>query len=339
VLVLALPPGYDRPLVNADELADELAGLCHVYVLGGHLAWRRLLDEVGEESRVPQGGVRLYWPGWPGTDDRHPWWTRSWLQHNRGRLPRQLFGTLARLSVIRTPRDGVLNDLRKQATDELRRRATEGAGEELTQFLEEYEKEVTAELAAAKQAEGLARGELAKAELRILELEDELSAQREQWAQVAKASAAATAIDDEPAKPAPASWDEIAASVDDLESGALNLTETATDMLSGNSYPDPARMWWALTQLRDAADAWRARGGRVGGRLKEWIQEEFEIEISLQDKKLRGKMDFEYDGEKYSAEPHVKLDDFKTPDRVGRIYFAIDQENLRFIVDHVGLHR
>jgi hypothetical protein len=38
------------------------------------------------------------------------------------------------------------------------------------------------------------------------------------------------------------------------------------------------------------------------------------------------------------AEPHVKVDDYVSPDRCGRIYFAIDSANARFVIDHIGLH-
>jgi hypothetical protein len=60
------------------------------------------------------------------------------------------------------------------------------------------------------------------------------------------------------------------------------------------------------------------------------------IEISLFDKGRR--YEFEYDGATYSAEPHVKVDDYVDPARCGRIYFALDSDNGRFIVDHIGLH-
>ena len=35
----------------------------------------------------------------------------------------------------------------------------------------------------------------------------------------------------------------------------------------------------------------------------------------------------------------VKVDDFVDPGRCGRIRFGIDQDGLRFVVDHIGLHR
>jgi hypothetical protein len=46
---------------------------------------------------------------------------------------------------------------------------------------------------------------------------------------------------------------------------------------------------------------------------------------------------FEHDGIWYSRLLHLKLGDHTAPNEVGRIYFAMDNDGERFIVDHVGL--
>jgi hypothetical protein len=46
---------------------------------------------------------------------------------------------------------------------------------------------------------------------------------------------------------------------------------------------------------------------------------------------------FEFDGRTYSRLPHLKLGDYRSPNEVGRVYFAMDSDSERFIVDHVGL--
>jgi hypothetical protein len=337
ILVVALPPGHEHPVASADTLADELAGLCHVYVLGGHLAWRRLVEGLSEEHRVPQGGARLFWPGWPDTRLRHPWWTRRTLtERERGApLSKELFRTLSRLSVVRAPRDAVWLALRQQAADALRARATENASDEVRALIDGYEEQLT----YTEAEERASREDLVAAQARIAELEQDLAAQQAQWAVFSESLAAPDVTDDEEPAPAPRSWDEIAEVIDTIQTDAFKLTDVATTMTAGNPYPDPERMWSQLLALRNAADAWRERGGEVDGRLRDWILAEFEIEISLQDKKLKGKVDFDYEGTILSGEPHVKVDDFKTPDKCGRIYFAIDSDKLRFVVDHIGLHR
>jgi hypothetical protein len=334
VFIAALPPGYDEPLVDCDRLADTLAGLAHVYVLGGHLAWRRLCEEVGDERSVPRGGARLYWPT-AARVSHDRFWTRSRLEHDGARASDRVFQMLTRLSV-RVPGDPVLEELRQRAADEQRKRASEGDVETLWAMLDESEQDRERERARAAALEAA----LAEREWRIDELENELEAQKRQWALLGRTGGQETPSAEELGDiEAPTTWDEFAAVADRLETDALRLTDNAKRMLRDNPYPDPSRMWQALIKLREAAEAWRARQGSVRERLKEWVHREFEIEIALQDKRLRGKVDVEYDGRTYAAEPHVKVDDHKTPDKCGRIYFAIDDDNLRFIVDHIGLHR
>ena len=109
-------------------------------------------------------------------------------------------------------------------------------------------------------------------------------------------------------------------------------------MIRGNAYPDPSRMWRFLVRMSQAAGAWRALGGEVGDRLSDWIAANFEIEVAMHDGTLGSWTDFTFEGDPYSREPHVKVDDFKKPRECGRIYFAVDGERLRFIVDYIGLH-
>lgn len=99
-------------------------------------------------------------------------------------------------------------------------------------------------------------------------------------------------------------------------------------------------MWSFLISLREAGKRYHELGASVGGELKDWCQEHYQFEISLHDGKLVDAKQhrFVYDGFELSREPHVKVDDYKDPSRCGRIYFAVDSERSRFVVDHIGLH-
>jgi hypothetical protein len=134
------------------------------------------------------------------------------------------------------------------------------------------------------------------------------------------------------------SWDEFDERADGLEHAGIVLTENCRGIIRGNAYPDPARMWVFTLRLSQAADAWRELGGQVGDRLSDWIAANFEIEVAMHDSTLGSWTDFTFEGDPYSREPHVKVDDFKNPRECGRIYFAVDSERLRFIVDYIGLH-
>jgi hypothetical protein len=123
----------------------------------------------------------------------------------------------------------------------------------------------------------------------------------------------------------------------DSQGEALLFTEDAWEQLARNDYPFPDRMLHCLTRLRAAAEAWRTERGQISRRLRDWMHEEFGIEIALHGAGLANPS-FQFQGQEYRGEPHVKVDDFKDPAQCGRIYFAIDSEQLRFIVCYVGLH-
>jgi hypothetical protein len=95
----------------------------------------------------------------------------------------------------------------------------------------------------------------------------------------------------------------------------------------------------ALERLAQAAVSWRGMGGRLGTSLTSWITQEVGLQYAADDEGMRRARlaDFEYAGEVYQRLPHIKLDDNVSPDRVGRVYFATDNANLRWIVDHVGV--
>lgn len=139
-----------------------------------------------------------------------------------------------------------------------------------------------------------------------------------------------------PSKATVANWTQAASAAEKLQGDHFVLTDRAKAMLKGNPYPRPARMLEHLNALADLARRYRAAGGELGGALTLISQHEHGIEIALTDKGLSPPVLTAFDD--LQAEPHVKVDDVKSPDECGRIYFAIDRVNYRFIVDHVGLH-
>jgi hypothetical protein len=83
---------------------------------------------------------------------------------------------------------------------------------------------------------------------------------------------------------------------------------------------------------------WRAADAAIGNRLADWTLEEHGIEVALHNASRKEAGLFTFEGQSYSRETHVKVDDFKDPSRCGRIYFAVDSVGRRSIVDDVGLH-
>jgi hypothetical protein len=134
-------------------------------------------------------------------------------------------------------------------------------------------------------------------------------------------------------------WAEARPEVLRLESSHFQLTVRAKRMLEGNPYPHPERMLEHVRRLERVAKAYRDNEGDLGTRLADFAMREHQIEIALTDSTLTLTA-IRHAGlsERLYAEPHVKVDDAKSPDKVGRIYFAQDPADWRFIVDHIGLH-
>ena len=66
----------DKPLLDADEVADQVVGLCHVFVGQSRFPSLRLKDRLGSYLNCWDGAIRIYWPGFTFTDD--PFWHRVW---------------------------------------------------------------------------------------------------------------------------------------------------------------------------------------------------------------------------------------------------------------------
>jgi hypothetical protein len=142
-----------------------------------------------------------------------------------------------------------------------------------------------------------------------------------------------------PAAKAKVSHSEFRDNVKKLNSKHFVLSDRALSHLDANPYHDLQRMLVYVSALESVAQAYHDNLGDVGARLSAYAREQVEIEIALTDSSLTPPPVF-VSGKKtaLTALPHVKVDDFKKPDRCGRIYFAVDKENLRFVIDHIGLH-
>lgn len=333
--VVVVAPTTGRPSApDPVKLADELAGLAHVVHLGGHLAWRRFREAVGDQLFVPPGGARIYWPGFGTEGDKlhHRYWTHSGIEALSLPFHRMLFALLTRVSVHAVPLDPLPSKLRHAAA-EARLKELATAGRSDAELLELY----------AKENEELGR-RVEKLEALTSEQERELRIHKQNYAAMATAGlldddeqGESEALDGE-ALFAPKSWPDFVENLDALERPAFVITPNARDRCNPSPYAEPARMWWHLERLAEAAEAWAAQDCAVGNRLDEWIQQNYQIEIALFDGSLGDRARFTFDGSEYSRQPHVKVDDYKNPDECGRIYFAYVADEQRFIVDHIGLH-
>lgn len=126
----------------------------------------------------------------------------------------------------------------------------------------------------------------------------------------------------------------------DAGSGHIVFTDRAVASWKKSKYPFPEEMAESLCKLARVAVKLYDGIDRTYPHLDTWMRDEFDLKVALQDdtiEKSSRLRDFDYGGVIYNRTPHVKVRDHAAPSQVGRIHFALDRENRRIIVDHVGL--
>jgi hypothetical protein len=145
--------------------------------------------------------------------------------------------------------------------------------------------------------------------------------------------------------PAVDGWAEAATRIRGLcgKDGTFVLTGRCSRRLERDRYPFPDRMAEQVESLQKLAARWSksVSEGGLGADLVDIARLDYKLTIARSDEPMRraGLHKFYHDGKEYDRQHHVKVDDNTTPDRVGRVYFALDDTHSppRVIVDHVGL--
>lgn len=374
----------------ADPLARALSGLAAVVLLDGPESDDLLREELGPQS-VPDGGLRLYWPGFGQAQLRplrNPYWTarqsRSRSRDGRLRAEHQLVSMIAPISADGVPVDQELMVARRAWLSEglERHRAAVDAQREKRRREREREREARR---AARPVQEATLEEIAGLNARVEELENDLSeaqaeaseaqveadhakerelatieeavgiseehkALSEQLAAVRAENATLKdnfaairdfqeeeEVDLPATRPTVETWEEFREHISDLAGPGFCITETAAACANGkNRYPYPKQMWAALCGLERLGRTYNELGAQIGTRFEDWALAEAGLQVALHDKSYAASSLFEFEGNTYSREPHVKVDDAKSPNEVGRIYFALDNEGQRIIVDWFG---
>jgi hypothetical protein len=132
------------------------------------------------------------------------------------------------------------------------------------------------------------------------------------------------------------SWPEIASHLPDLEGPGFHFTDRARECADGKSrYPHPDVIWSSLRALERVGRIFNEMGADLNMQFEQFAMECASLDVALHDNTYEDCW-FEYEGEWYKRLPHVKIDDAKSPNEVGRIYFALDGEGKRVIVDWFG---
>lgn len=336
---------------EAEGLVARLGGAALVATIDGDASWA-LSDSLGPALGCYAGAVRVYSAADHGA---HPaenpiWVSRRIAQLGWTEVSREIVSTaLTRDQASRRPR--LESELQREAaraefaaaTAEIRRLQSElqqaRTGSPETSMADE---ELDAIFDAQNETISKLEAELNEALERNLELEVQLAeseATREslqlalahhEWARSDAEIGSRVAIVDE----------TVDAAIERMAdpTGALVCTEAALRGWREARYPDPDRMLDALRRLESAAIEWRANDAEIGERLGDWIQNTTGLRYAGSDQELerRGLATFHFEGRKMSRIPHIKVDDGKHSNQVGRIYFAVDSTKRRWVIDHIG---
>lgn len=137
----------------------------------------------------------------------------------------------------------------------------------------------------------------------------------------------------------PSDLADLASYLEKQAQGAIVFTRDAHQSWKRDDYPHVGFMRDALIALTKAAIEYRRLGCQLGMLPDDWFKHEWELNLASTDQYMsKQRLDtFDFDGKTHSRLPHLKLGDNTSPNEVGRVYFAMDSEGERFIVDHVGL--
>lgn len=310
----------------ARRAAERLVGLAHVVVISGQLALDAFNRGHGDEHRLFRDGARLYWPD---LNARSRWWDTAALHGNHDELLTRITRTITPLTVLARGRDELWDAVRAADADT--------ALDDLAESEGARNAALRAKIAEvnALNLELLEENEQLEQQIRSLQVELENREVQQAYAAPAQTELEVATATPTPTRDFTEQWERWEAKSE----GALVFTDRAKSTWADCAYEDFQGMWEALDALADLAQAWRAVDGNVEQRLGDWIKEQTALNYSPKDDGLRQLRlhKFQFEGHPWDRTPHIKLGDHTKPNKVGRIYFAIDNDGRRWIVDHVGL--
>ena len=336
-------------LAGAQKVASRLIGLVQVVTLDYRAS--RSLNERMPQLEVPYSGGLLVW-----ADVAAPPAVISSVQANDSDpegLRAVLMARIAPLSVLTR---GVDDAYRRARLDAQSRQTIEAA--QRTAHAE-VTGDAAAQLVALRDELEVAKHELSqvyeewnKAEMLADERSKQvavLSAQLEQltFAQLYRPFSAEGGDEVETFDNAPklvvgdaGSLENLSQHLERVSKGRIVFTpNVVAAWRKADRYGTPDEMHAGLVKLAHLAHDVVGGHAEPRGHFDNWVRENYDLKISMQaddmPKKFRS---FTWEDRSYDRTPHVKVNDGVPSDQCGRIYFAVDNANERYIVDHVGLH-
>lgn len=334
VLVLTRHPTAG-PLVDAADLARQLAGLAHVEVLSTHLAAQALTDDIGRQYSVWGGAARLYWPGFSLDDNprQHRLWPATRLLGQSDFVARTR-NWLAAAAAAVVPEHPAVREARAN------RRHQVNETDELPQWVQDYVAATDAELDEAKKEITELRGALTISQQAEQDAQDQLDESRQQFHVVQ----AAVQADEQETDLVDLDTISVAEAFhlarDEARPNVTYLDDTEDSIKDFATYESPRRLYEALSTIDDAAAAWQegTLGPGFGAYFTERGYEYSQRNPAAYARRTKAQYQRIYDGATVTIEPHLKVDQASSPDQCLRIYWYVDDQEKRLVIGHVGRH-
>ncbi|WP_353391094.1 hypothetical protein [Ruegeria sp. HU-ET01832] len=332
--------------INVSAICRRLAGLAHVYSISPVFA-RKLSDEIGKELSVFDGGVRIYTPDFEVADDPngHRLFLRRFIQQgdNQRLVERHIAQDVAALG-LRSNRIGkevlafsdVSARLYKYRADQKGKLLAAGRAEEndeLIMSLREQVRSLEEQVTEAKELETIALEENQAYRERAEDAESRARAYTSQI-QGLKASLAQNAGASSREVARPEDWPSFIGWVESTFAGQIVLTGAAKREIKKAQF----------TNIELACDclSWLATDGinsRVSGADGASTREMPVAEGAIHAHCGGDAYDFDWQGQRHTADWHIKGSSSRDPKHCLRIYFAWDDQSQQIIVSHMPSHR
>lgn len=356
--ILLISPDIDSSFcVDAEVLADKLAGLCTVVVLETQAATFKLTDLVGRELTCFNGAARLYWPGL--SPKSNPWQHPLFLS---GAIKRYESGSsglhgevIANVSAALSLRN-LLGPVTRQASMAFAR----GRRDEIEDLKHRYEKGLTdykefeGVLKLVEEERDTYKEEFEKAKSRADFLLNELEAKTQELEEMRKnwrvfedferGAQESPETDSAEEESVFSSVEEAVRIARDEFADNLEILDSAIESAADCPFKNPGRVYRVLQAVSDVAKPWKKSletKTSMGGGLVEAFRFkgiDFKKEISQTCRtKFEEDYTFIYRGGKLVFEQHI-TEGAGNPNSCFSVHMLFDKEAKRVIIAHVGKH-
>ena len=336
----------NQPMIATEPLCRRLAGIAHVYSLSPGFA-RKLSDEIGKELSVFDGGIRVYAPDFEKSDEPsiHRLFLRRFIQQgeNHKVVARHIAQDVAALG-MRTNQIGkevlsfsdVSAALHKHRSQERDAALSTGESENSDALIESLKNQVQsleAQVNDAKEMEAVAleendillkRAEEAEARARNVTIQIQyLKANSQKPKEVAESRVSR-----------PSGWGDFAKWVEREFAGQIVLTGAAKREIK--------KAQFTKIDLACECIEWLATEGistRISGADGTSTREAQVADGAIHAHCGGDAYDFDWEGQKHTADWHIKGSSSRDPKHCLRIYFAWDDHSQQIIVSHMPSHR